>query len=68
MKLSTNFCTCKNTKCPRHPSNHDQGCAPCVERKLQTNGIPACFFNKLEGGENKKGDSFEDFANFVHQK
>ena len=59
------FCTCKNTKCPLHPRNHDKGCTPCIAKNLKLNEVPNCFFNKVHGSENRKGDSFADFADCV---
>ena len=59
------FCTCKNTMCPLHPMNHDKGCAPCIAKNLKLNEIPNCFYDKVEGSEKRKGDSFVDFADCV---
>ena len=59
------FCTCRHTKCPRHPNNQDQGCTPCIEKNLKFNEIPNCFFDKIEGAEERNGDSFEEFAKVV---
>lgn len=30
------FCTCKDTKCPLHPVNHDHGCTLCIAKNLKT--------------------------------
>lgn len=65
MENLSKFCTCGKTDCPMHPTNHNRGCAPCIAANLKTNDIPTCFFNKVEGSENRKGDSFEDFAKAV---
>lgn len=62
------FCTCKNLKCPLHPTGHDQGCAPCIEKNLKVKGMPNCFFNTLENGEDRTADKFEDFAKLVLKK
>ena len=59
------FCTCKNLDCPLHPTKHDKGCAPCIAKNLKLGEMPNCFFNKIEGSENRTGDSFEDFAKAV---
>ena len=59
------FCTCKNTKCPLHPTNHGKGCAPCIAKNLKLNEVPNCFFDRIEGSEKRKGDSFADFAHCV---
>ncbi len=44
-KESRNFCTCGETDCPMHPSNHDRGCDPCIRKNLKEGEIPSCFFN-----------------------
>lgn len=41
------FCTCSDTGCPFHPSNHDKGCTPCVAKNLKEGEIPTCFFKSL---------------------
>ena len=64
MSLSS-LCTCKNTECPLHPSRYEKGCAPCIAKNLRLQEIPGCFFQKLEGSESRKGDSFQDFAHLV---
>ncbi len=58
------FCTCADTACPFHPTNHADGCAPCVSKNLSRREIPSCFFKKLGAGQ---GSSFffEDFAKAV---
>lgn len=65
MKNAVPFCTCTNLTCPFHPTNHDQGCAPCIAKNLKLNEIPSCFFHKVN--PNKKGGTFffEDFAQEV---
>ena len=44
-KLS--FCTCEDTNCPLHPSNHDKGCNLCIAKNLKKGEIPTCFFKKI---------------------
>ena len=63
------FCTCADSACPMHPSNHDRGCAPCIAKNLKMREIPSCFFNSL-GTETGRGSFFyEDFAEEVlHRK
>lgn len=65
MEHLSEFCTCKRTKCPLHPVNHNKGCAPCIQKNLKTKQMPSCFFNLLDSGEKRGGDSFEEFANIV---
>ena len=59
------FCTCKNLACPLHPTRHDKGCAPCIQKNLKLREVPNCFFQLLPGAEGRPGDSFEDFARLV---
>lgn len=59
------FCTCKNLDCPLHPTKHDKGCAPCISKNLKLGEMPNCFFNKVEGAENRTGDTFTDFAQLI---
>jgi len=62
------FCTCTNLDCSIHPTKHDRGCAPCIAKNLRVSEIPACFFNKIKGSEDRKSDSFEVFADLVSCK
>lgn len=59
------FCTCRDLKCPFHPSNHDRGCDPCIAKNLKQREVPSCFFNLVETERKGKGYKFEDFANRV---
>lgn len=59
------FCTCKDLKCPLHPSNHNKGCAPCIAKNLKQKEIPSCFFNVAQPSKTGRGYSFEDFAQAV---
>ena len=49
--LST-FCSCTNLACPLHPTKHDKGCTPCIQKNLRLKEMPNCFFNLVEGTEN----------------
>lgn len=62
-------CTCEYTSCPNHPSNHDKGCTPCIEKNLKNREIPCCFSVRA-GVMDEMRDSyhFEDFARAVIQK
>lgn len=62
------FCTCSNFDCPLHPTKHNKGCAPCVQKNLKLKEVPNCFFSLIEGSESRSGDSFENFATFVFRK
>ena len=59
------FCTCDNMECPLHPTKHDKGCAPCINKNLVLKEVPNCFFNLLNGAKARKGDTFRDFAQLV---
>lgn len=61
----SSFCTCENMECPLHPTKHDRGYAPCIAKNLKLEEVPNCFFNKINGNEKRKGDSFADFAEAV---
>lgn len=63
--MNVDFCTCGDTACPNHPSNHDQGCTPCIKKNLACGEIPGCFFHAVN--KEKKGDAYfyEDFAKTV---
>lgn len=65
--LST-FCSCTNLACPLHPTEHDKGCAPCIQKNLRLKEMPNCFFNLVEGAESRTADSFKDFAEYVSRK
>lgn len=61
-KSSVPFCTCTDTACPCHPTNHDKGCTPCISKNLAQREIPSCFFKKAGGVKPTKDWYFEDFA------
>ena len=62
-KLS--FCTCEDTNCPLHPSNHDKGCNLCIAKNLKKGEIPTCFFKKINFDISQiKNFPIEDFVNF----
>lgn len=42
--IKKHFCTCPVTQCPRHPSNHDKGCDPCIKDNILKKKMPACMF------------------------
>lgn len=37
------FCTCKDEKCPLNPANHSKGCSLCIKKCLSLGEIPSCF-------------------------
>ena len=62
------FCTCTNTGCSRHPSNHSEGCTPCIELNLYLKKIPTCFFNLVDPEKTHNGFDIEEFARIVTEK
>ncbi len=59
------FCTCEDTDCPLHPSNHDKGCNLCIAKNLKKGEIPTCFFKKINPDISEiKNFTIEDFVNF----
>ena len=71
MSVKVPFCTCADTKCPFHPSNHNKGCAPCIAKNLKEGEIPTCFFKSLGVEKPKEGPgsgwTVRDFAALVTQ-
>lgn len=65
MSQLSEFCTCKDSKCPLHPTNHNKGCSLCIAKNLKQREIPSCFFNLVDKGYNCGGYSFEDFSKLV---
>lgn len=65
MQKAEFFCTCQERDCPFHPTNHNQGCTPCIEKNLKMGEIPGCFFRKVPGGEQCSSYTFKDFAEAV---
>ena len=59
------FCTCSDTKCPFHPSNHGQGCTPCIAKNLKEGEIPSCFYRKIDCEKPTSEWHYADFAALV---
>lgn len=59
------FCTCKDTKCPFNPVNHEKGCSPCVAKCLKDGEIPNCFFKAVNDQDKPDNYTYKDFADFV---
>ena len=68
MNRMSPFCTCTDYACPMHPSNHDQGCAPCIAKNLKLREIPSCFFNMVRSEGKQESFFFEDFAKAVMEQ
>lgn len=47
MKSTKHFCTCEDFGCSHHPANHEMGCDPCIQKNLQADEIPTCFFKSV---------------------
>ncbi len=59
------FCSCTDLACPFHPSNHEQGCVPCIAKNLKEREIPSCFFHAVDAPKLTENWHFEDFAAMV---
>ena len=65
----THFCTCQNTACRCHPSNHSQGCDLCIQKELRKGEIPSCFFNLvIRPGETVEDCTMAAFARRVLER
>ena len=62
------FCTCRDTKCPLHPTNHDKGCSPCISKNLRLREVPNCYFNLIGDTQGRDSYYIEDFARAVLEK
>lgn len=59
------FCTCTDTACPCHPSNHDRGCTPCIAKNLAGREVPSCFFKSIDVPKPTADWHYQDFARLV---
>lgn len=65
MKRALKFCSCKDTKCPRHPVNHDFGCDLCVAHCLRKKDVPSCFFHAAGTTDETTEYTFAGFSDFL---
>ena len=65
MENPVHFCTCTDTACPYHPTNHNQGCTPCIAKNLREREIPTCFFKSVGHPKPTPEWHFEDFAALI---
>ena len=65
MSSSAPFCTCDNYSCPLHPTNHSEGCNPCMEKNLRVGHVPNCMIYAVSKNEKPAGYTYADFADFV---
>lgn len=62
------FCTCPMTQCPRHPSNHQQGCTPCMNDILNKGKMPACMLSAASDDvRNVKDYTIKGFVDFYQR-
>ena len=59
------FCTCDDTSCSFHPTNHDKGCTPCIAKNIKENEVPTCIFKKADPDYAGPGYKVKDFAQLV---
>ncbi|MEI3015478.1 MAG: DUF6485 family protein [Ruthenibacterium lactatiformans] len=63
--MNVAFCTCRDTKCPLNPVNHDRGCTPCIGKCLREGELPSCFFNAVAYREPDADYTYQGFAQLV---
>ena len=64
--MNVAFCTCRDTKCPLNPVNHDRGCTPCIGKCLRESELPSCFFNAVAPYRGPDADyTYQGFAQLV---
>lgn len=62
------FCTCPVEQCPRHPSNHAEGCDPCIKDNLRKKKMPACMFKVVNEDVSEVRDyTIKGFVDFCLQ-
>lgn len=63
------ICTCTHKTCPNHPTKHDKGCTPCINKNLKAGEIPDCFFNLVTDHMDEIQDyTIQGFAKIVSSK
>lgn len=63
-------CSCPVTKCPHHPSNHEEGCDSCIQKNVRKKEVPTCLFKAVhEDVSDVKDYSIKGFVEFylAHQ-
>lgn len=67
--MSEHFCSCPVTNCPRHPSNHVNGCDPCIQDNIAKKKMPACMFRAVDDDVSEVKDySIKGFVEFYLTK
>lgn len=59
------FCTCTDTRCPNHPTQHGEGCSRCIRKCLSQGEIPGCFFNAIDAEHRPDDYKYADFARWA---
>lgn len=63
--MEKHFCNCPELECKNHPSNHTNGCDPCIVKNLKQGEIPSCFFlsisKEIDDLDKFTYESFVDF-------
>ncbi|MDR0794615.1 MAG: DUF6485 family protein [Tannerella sp.] len=63
--MNKHFCNCPAVNCPQHPSNHNDGCDPCIVDNLKKKKMPACFFRAVKDDVSDVTDySIKGFVEF----
>lgn len=63
--MMNHFCTCPVKQCPRHPSNHEQGCDLCIKDNLEKGKMPACMFKAVSADVSEVKDyTIKGFVDF----
>ena len=67
--MENHFCSCTDTKCQMHPTNHNKGCDPCIIDNLERKKMPACFFIAVSDDVSGVTDySMKGFVDFFLKK
>lgn len=67
--MHEHFCTCPVTNCPRHPSNHENGCDPCIADNIKKKKMPACMFRAVNEDVSEVRDySIKGFVEFYRKQ
>lgn len=63
--MKEHFCNCPVVKCQYHPSNHEDGCDPCMKSNLAKKEMPTCMFRAVHDDVSEVKDySIKGFINY----
>lgn len=66
--MPEHFCTCDSPDCALHPSHHDKGCDPCMQKNARRGEIPTCLFRAVHDDVSGVNDyTMQGFVNFFTQ-